>query len=70
MACNQNLLPHIIECDFNKVTLGQFINAELHPKTMTDDDEEDNTQSELINFSISCGQYILYEEDEYNEDDE
>ncbi|KAL4455772.1 hypothetical protein ABPG74_003182 [Tetrahymena malaccensis] len=71
MSCNQNLLPHIIYCDFNKVTLGEFINSELRSKAMQNEEEDEgNDENNLVNFSISSGQFIIYEEDEYQEEDE
>lgn len=36
---------------------------------MSNEDDEDD-ENKLINFSISSGQFIIYEEDEYQEDDE
>lgn len=55
MSCNPNVLPHIVECDFNETKLAHFIKCEVRRKDMLEESENEENEDELKNFSISNG---------------
>ena len=58
MICCSSFKPAIISLNFEKYTLIDFINMILKP------------QRDLTDFTISSGNDILYEENNYLEEDE
>ncbi|EGR30664.1 ubiquitin-activating enzyme e1, putative [Ichthyophthirius multifiliis] len=58
LSCNVNLIPDIVYCDFNKTNLGQFL------------DRLFNENGELQNFSINFCQFIIYENTDFQEEEE